>query len=309
MLATGRAVFGVQPVIELLGLEGGYAVASNGAVVFSYSPLEVISSVTFDARPAVEAVLAEVPDALVAVEVVGDGYRINREFPDGEITGQMWIESVDSLVSEPVTRVIIRDPQASAADFIRLAESLGLRGTNYFVGYTAWLDLAPDGVSKASGLQIVAERLGVDPSDVLAIGDGRNDLEMLTWAGRGVAMGQAPQEVKDVADAVTGTLADDGAAEELGRWFPAGDVPTARDLSRCSGGAAGPFLGGQADLGDVDAAVRPSSATCAEVGARPRPAPSSAMTGGEVCSDPPFGSTVTAILFADRAAEGSVTTE
>jgi hydroxymethylpyrimidine pyrophosphatase-like HAD family hydrolase len=167
-----------------------------------------------------------VPDALVAVEVVGDGYRVNRHFPEGEITGRMWIESVDSLIREPVTRVIIRDPQSSAADFLRLATSMGLRGTNYFVGYTAWLDLAPDGVSKASGLQTVAERLGVARADVLAIGDGRNDLEMLTWAGRGVAMGQAPEEVKAVADGVTGSLADDGAADELGRWFPVSDAVT-----------------------------------------------------------------------------------
>ncbi len=224
VLATGRSVFGVYPVIETLGLGDGYAVASNGAVIFSYPPVEILSSVTFDARPAVEAVLAVVPDALVAVEVVGDGYRVNRHFPEGEITGRMWVESVDSLVKEPVTRVIIRDPQSSAADFIRLAESLGLRGTNYFVGYTAWLDLAPDGVSKASGLQTVAERLGVAQADVLAIGDGRNDVEMLAWAGRGVAMGQAPPEVKSAADGVTGSLDEDGAAEELGRWFPVGNA-------------------------------------------------------------------------------------
>jgi HAD superfamily hydrolase (TIGR01484 family) len=223
VLATGRSVYGVHPVIDTFGLGDGYAVASNGAVVFSYPPVEILSTVTFDARPAVEAVLAEVPDALVAVEVVGDGYRVNRHFPEGEITGRMWIESVDSLVSEPVTRVIIRDPQSSAADFLALAESLGLRETNYFVGYTAWLDLAPDGVSKASGLQTVADRLGVAQQDVLAIGDGRNDCEMLTWAGRGVAMGQAPPEVKSVADAVTGSLDQDGAADELGRWFPVGE--------------------------------------------------------------------------------------
>jgi hydroxymethylpyrimidine pyrophosphatase-like HAD family hydrolase len=220
VLATGRAVYGVQRVIADLQLTDGLVVASNGAVVFSYPPVEVLSTVTFDARPAVEAVLEQVPEALVAVEVIGDGYRINRPFPDGEITGQMWVESVDSLVSEPVTRVIIRDPQSSAADFVRLAESLGLHGTNYFVGYTAWLDLAPEGVSKASGLQIVTERLGVEPADVLAIGDGRNDVEMLSWAGRGVAMGQAPAEVRAVADAVTGSLVDDGAAAELARWFP-----------------------------------------------------------------------------------------
>ncbi len=224
ILATGRSVFGVQRVIDAFGLADGLAVASNGAVIFSYRPVEIISSVTFDARHAVEAVLAEVPDALVAVEVVGDGYRVNRPFPEGEITGRMWIESVDSLVSEPVTRVIIRDPQSTAADFVQLAEALGLHGTSYFVGYTAWLDLAPEGVSKASALQTVAERLGVRQADVLAIGDGRNDLEMLAWAGRGVAMGQSPPEVKAVADGVTGSLAEDGAAAELGRWFPVRDA-------------------------------------------------------------------------------------
>ncbi len=55
---------------------------------------------------------------------------------------------------------------------------------------------------------------------MLAIGDGRNDIEMLRWAGRGVAMGQSVQEVHDAADAVTETVYDDGAAAEISRWFP-----------------------------------------------------------------------------------------
>jgi hydroxymethylpyrimidine pyrophosphatase-like HAD family hydrolase len=57
---------------------------------------------------------------------------------------------------------------------------------------------------------------------VLAIGDGRNDVEMLRWAGRGVAMGQAVEEVRAAADAVTATVQDDGVAVELARWFAAG---------------------------------------------------------------------------------------
>jgi hydroxymethylpyrimidine pyrophosphatase-like HAD family hydrolase len=57
--------------------------------------------------------------------------------------------------------------------------------------------------------------LGVDRADVLAIGDGRNDIEMIEWAGRGVAMGQSPDELKQVADAVTLSLEEDGAAVEL----------------------------------------------------------------------------------------------
>ena len=78
------------------------------------------------------------------------------------------------------------------------------------------------GVSKASGLEYVARELGVDAADVLAIGDGRNDIEMLQWAGRGVAMGQSVDEVKAAADHVTDDVTVDGAARELERWFPGG---------------------------------------------------------------------------------------
>ena len=75
-------------------------------------------------------------------------------------------------------------------------------------------------MTKASGLDLRGARLGVHAADVLAIGDGRNDIEMLRWAGRGVAMGQATLSVQEAADDVTETVEDDGAPRELGRWFP-----------------------------------------------------------------------------------------
>ena len=219
VLSTGRSVPGVVDAADKLGFDNGIAVASNGAVTFSYHPVEVLTTVTFDARETVKLLLDHVPDAAVAVEEIGRGYRINKPFPDGEITGEMILQSVEDLVADPVTRVIIRSPGQSAEEFIELAERLGLHGTNYFVGYTAWLDLAPSGVTKASGLESVASRLGVARSKVLAIGDGRNDLEMLRWAGRGVAMGNAPIEVQDAADDVTETVERDGVVMELARWF------------------------------------------------------------------------------------------
>jgi Cof subfamily protein (haloacid dehalogenase superfamily) len=223
VLASGRSTHGMTHVADHLGLsrDGGQvlAVAANGSVTFAYPPVEVLATVTFDAREIVGLLLEHVPHALVAVEEVGRGYRVNRHFPPGEITGEMTLQSVDDLVAEPVTRVIIRDPHASEQDFVELAEKVGFQGINYFIGWTAWLDLAPAGVSKASGLASVCERLGVDRTDVLALGDGRNDTEMLRWAGRGVAMGQAPLEVQEAADFVTATVQDDGAAQELERWF------------------------------------------------------------------------------------------
>jgi Cof subfamily protein (haloacid dehalogenase superfamily) len=225
VLASGRSAHGMTRIAELLdlpvdGAERLWVVASNGAVIFRYPPVEVVHEETFDARVAVAAVLKHHPRALVAVEERGVGYRVNAHFPIGELSGDMIITDLDELVAGPVSRVIIRDPEATADDFVELAARLGLHGTDYVVGWTAWMDLAPVGVSKASGLRYVATAVGVDAADVLAIGDGRNDLEMLRWAGRGVAMGQAVPEVHEAADATTLSVDEDGAAAELSLWFP-----------------------------------------------------------------------------------------
>ena len=225
VLASGRSPHGMDRIADLLDLprEGSdrlWVVASNGAVIFRYPPLEVVHEETFDAREAVRQVLEQHPEALVAVEERGVGYRVSRPFPDGELSGEMIQTDVEEIVAGPVSRVIIRDPTASADDFVAMAARLGLQGTDYVVGWTAWLDLAPVGVSKASGLEHVARELGLGPEDTLAIGDGRNDVEMLRWAARGVAMGQAVPEVHEAADATTESVYDEGAAIELRRWFP-----------------------------------------------------------------------------------------
>jgi Cof subfamily protein (haloacid dehalogenase superfamily) len=224
VLASGRSPHGMTRVADLLDLprEGDdrlWIVASNGSVILRYPPVDVVHEETFDAREAVYEILERHPSALVAVEERGVGYRLNDHFPPGELTGDMIVTPVEELVSQPVSRVIIRDPSSTADDFVALGRELGLQGTSYVVGWTAWLDLAPVGVSKASGLSYVVDELGLEPSDVLAIGDGRNDVEMLEWAGRGVAMGHAPDEVREIADDVTGTVDDDGAATEISRWF------------------------------------------------------------------------------------------
>src|SRR5690606_35101012 len=119
-----------------------------------------------------------------------------------------------------VTRVIIRDPERTPEEFSEMAARIGLVDVTYAVGWTAWMDVAPRGVTKASGLERLREQLGVDPAATVAVGDGRNDVDMLRWAGRGVAMGHADEVVRAAADEVTGTIDEDGAAAVLRSLLP-----------------------------------------------------------------------------------------
>jgi Cof subfamily protein (haloacid dehalogenase superfamily) len=220
VVATGRSLHGTLPVLQRLGLHDGFAVCSNGAVTVQLDPSEpegyrVVSLHTFDPSGVAELLREHLPTGLFAVEVLGRGYKLTAPFPEGELTGEMQIVGFDELFAEPVMRVIIRSPEHTSAQFSELVDEIGLKGVAYSVSWTAWLDLAPDGVTKASALEEVRMRLDVAKDKTLAVGDGRNDIEMLRWANRGVAMGNAPAEVQAAADAVTGTVDDDGLATVL----------------------------------------------------------------------------------------------
>ena len=232
VLTTGRSWHATRPVFEQLGLPSGPAVASNGAVTVSFPPFQLKRVATFNPAEVIEKVLREHPTAALAAEVIGQGYRVTKQFPEGDLTGDIEEVSVEDLAGTDVTRIVVRDPNASDTEFIRLADRLGLHGVSYFVGWSAWLDIAPEGVNKASALSDVVADLGYRASDVLAIGDGRNDVEMLTWAGRGVAVGDACAEVRDAADHVTGRFAEYGTAQELDRWFASRRAVERRPLPR-----------------------------------------------------------------------------
>ncbi|MFV0451909.1 MAG: HAD family hydrolase [Propioniciclava sp.] len=219
VLATGRSLMSALSVLDDLGLPEAEHVFSNGAVTAIYPPARVVDVLTFDPRPVVQEVRRAIPEARFAVEVVGQGYHVTEPFPDGELHGTITVVPLEELIDRDVTRVVVRDPGATVEEFDALAARMGMEGVTYHVGYSAWLDLAPHGVDKAHGLARVAARAGISAAEVLTIGDGRNDISMLSWAGRGVAMGGSPSEVVAAADAVTGTLSEGGLIDELSRWI------------------------------------------------------------------------------------------
>jgi hydroxymethylpyrimidine pyrophosphatase-like HAD family hydrolase len=73
---------------------------------------------------------------------------------------------------------------------------------------------------KANAAKLLAARLGIDPAHVLAIGDQRNDIEMIRWAGIGVAMGNAVPALKAVANWITCSNDEDGVAHALAHFIP-----------------------------------------------------------------------------------------
>ncbi|MCB7135051.1 HAD family hydrolase [Cellulosimicrobium marinum] len=226
VLASGRSLLAMTPVAEVLGLDRGWLVASNGAVTARLDPgteagyvLEDVQ--TFDPGPALRLLREHLPGARYAVEDIGVGFRMNELFPDGELDGEHRVVDFDDLWSGEVTRVIVRAPESTSEDFDELVEHLGLDDVTYAVGWTAWMDLAPRGVTKATALEQVRRALHVQPHRTVAVGDGRNDVDMLRWAARGVAMGHADRTVRDAADEVTGTIDDDGAVQLLRTLLPA----------------------------------------------------------------------------------------
>lgn len=220
VIATGRALLGATPVLRALGLNRGYVVCSNGAVTAALDPREpgghrVLNTVTFDPAPVISALKDAWPGAQFAVEELGTGFKVSSPFPENELEGHIRVVPWQELAETPATRVTFRSANGTAEDFIALAERVGLHGVNYAVGFTAWLDIAPDGVSKASALEEIRRRLRIPKDRTVAVGDQRNDLEMLRWAACGVAMGNAPAEVQDTAGVITASVDDDGVVDVL----------------------------------------------------------------------------------------------
>ena len=224
IIATGRSAANAIPVVREVGIEHGYSVCSNGAVTIAidpahprgFTPAEVIS---FDPREVLTQLIEHLPNAHFAVEDIDGTYRFHRPFPAYALGDSNHETPLDELMEHPVSRVVVLSPEHEVDEFLGLIAKVGLHSVSYAIGYTAWLDISPSGVSKASALEKRREHLGIRADQVIALGDGRNDIQMFEWAqsggGLAFAMGEAPAEVRAAATAVTSSVEDDGVARVL----------------------------------------------------------------------------------------------
>ncbi|MFC8797600.1 HAD family hydrolase [Promicromonospora sp. NPDC057138] len=215
VLATGRGLDGLLSIAERLALINGFAVGANGGLTIRLDPAapdgyRFANARMFDPATVIHAAVSLVPDVLVGVEELVRGWKVNRNFGPKRLNGEQKQAAMVDLSAGPSCRVAL-----SAPGIQQHLEALRATGVTVTPAGPDWLDVTGPGVSKATTLERLRTKLGVAIEHTVAIGDGPNDIEALTWAGRGVAMGHAAEAVREAADEVTGTIDEDGAATVL----------------------------------------------------------------------------------------------
>lgn len=232
-LATGRPHRWLIPVLDQLPL-APICVCANGAVVYDPATDTVLRA--FELEPDTMAgVVAEVERALAGiphgygVERVGSSaldpedecFLITPEYNPDAWDARFGVVSVEELIAVPAAKLLVRCMTMTSAEIFELiAPAIDLDEAHVTYSMDEGLiEISCPGVNKATGVSVLAAQYGVDAREVIAFGDMPNDLEMLAWAGMGVAMANASPVLLDAADHVTGTNDEDGVAAVLEHWF------------------------------------------------------------------------------------------
>jgi Cof subfamily protein (haloacid dehalogenase superfamily) len=222
IVVTGRAVPWTRHILDDLGYEG-LAVCGQGAQVYHAGEHRLLTSVTLDRQLAglalakIEAevgplALAASRDGIEGQVLVGPGYQVH----DGPLPYVPFTD-VAEVWSAPLNKVYIQHPGLTDDELA----SVALRTAGDLVGVTmageGIVELLPLGLTKATGLSLAARRLGARAADTIAFGDMPNDIPMFAWSSYGVAMANAHEELKAVADEETTSNETDGIAAVLER--------------------------------------------------------------------------------------------
>lgn len=229
VLVTGRPPRRMKIVAEELGLTG-LAVCCNGAIVYDLAADAIFQHDTLSsdiARQLVTALREAAPGVCFAIE---RGLAFGHEPAYTAISQVIEQEpplsaDAETLCIEAVTKLIVRHPEIPIEELWRI--SLAVAGETAAVTHSGapFVEIAAAGITKASALAGVCARHGIASSAVIAFGDMPNDLPMLAWAGRSVAVANAHPDVLAAVDEVTATNEDDGVAVVLERLL-AGAINT-----------------------------------------------------------------------------------
>lgn len=205
-------------------------IASNGAYVEPQGKEAQVSVMSPAVVADVLAAHADHPEIPLCAVCAGGAF-VERG-ADADFVAEMTMYShnmrhVDSLAEQgPTTDVLMYWSRVDEADLARAVELLEAATgpavsvvDSGFGGGFGYLDVVQPGVSKATGIRALMDAFGIDASEVMAFGDAGNDAEMLRLAGVGVAMGNASDELKSIADLVCDPCEEQGVLKVLEEVF------------------------------------------------------------------------------------------
>ena len=225
LAATGRSIVDVRMLPPTIA---EVVVCSNGAVTYDAAGDKVLASRNLD--PAIIAeFLATFEPLAPGVRFAtltnggydfraGPGYlELMRPGDHGRNRAELVELPLAEMASEPAVKLVARHPEMSAEQLFELSRELAPLGVHPTTSGAPFLELAAAGISKASTLAQLAADRGIDPAEVVVFGDSANDVEMLSWAGHGVAMANGVPVALAVADEIAPANTEDGVAVVLER--------------------------------------------------------------------------------------------
>jgi hydroxymethylpyrimidine pyrophosphatase-like HAD family hydrolase len=207
-------------VIEDLDLGSGYAVCSNGAIVYDFGRGSPVLHYTLTAEVSARIVRA-LREAAPGVAFMGE--RESRTFREPHYVPLWPTPGMDdrldaiSFVAEPVSKLIVQHPHLSQEELYTLVTRICGEDATATISGEVLVEISAAGVTKAYALAALCEEIGVDRSTVVAFGDMPNDIPMLEWAAVGVAVENAHPDVIAAADEITASNDADGVAVALER--------------------------------------------------------------------------------------------
>ena len=218
VFVTGRPPRWMQTISDETG-HRGLAVCANGAVVYDLHTEQVVQQFPMDvevARGIATAIREVAPEVAFAVET-GDRYGHEPHYRSKfELPPDVIVAHLDALLDRPILKLLARHTTMPTADLLDATHDvvgeLAMLTTATFSETDSLLEISAPGVTKAFGLERLASQHGINASEVVAFGDMPNDIPMLAWAGRAVAVANAHPDVMDVADEVTKSNDEDGVA-------------------------------------------------------------------------------------------------
>lgn len=228
ILASGRPLFGVLPVAEALELDkrGGYVLAYNGGNIWDCKAGKLVHS-----RMIPQNCIADICAAARAHEVCALTYYENRIVAESDTdeyvlkeafcnsTTVQKVDDLPSFVDYPVAKLLVVGVHEKLVFVQEKLKEMYNDVLDIFFSETYFLEIVPKNVAKDAALEALLVQLGITREELVACGDGMNDICMLDYAGMGVAMQNAYPKVKEHAQYIAPSNDENGVAEVIAKFF------------------------------------------------------------------------------------------